>query len=79
MEDRIDFDINNSLKHYLSDPASVPTPDADPELQDGENEIELLSTTLVDGVLNPIVDGIAENPEALTRASFFDSLQLLLK
>jgi condensin complex subunit 1 len=79
MEDRIDFDINESLKYYLSDPSSVPTPDADPELFDCENETELLSTSLVDGVINPIVDGIAENPEALTRASFFDSLQILLK
>jgi condensin complex subunit 1 len=79
MEDRVEFDINNSLKYYLSDPATVPTPDADPELLDCENETELISTTLIDSVLNPIVDGIAENPEALTRASFFDSLQLLLK
>lgn len=79
MEDRIEFDINESLKYYLSDPASVPTPDADPELFDCENEPELLSTALIDGVINPIVDGIAENPEALMRPSFFDSLQLLLK
>jgi condensin complex subunit 1 len=79
MEDRIEFDINESLKYYLSDPASVPTPDADPELFDCENEPESLSTALIDGVINPIVDGIAENPEALMRPSFFDSLQLLLK
>lgn len=32
MEDRIQFNINESLKYYLSDPASIPTPDADPEL-----------------------------------------------
>ncbi|KAH8688874.1 condensin complex component cnd1 [Talaromyces proteolyticus] len=79
MEERIDFNINDSLKYYLSDPTSVPTPDADAELFDCENETELLSTSLVDGVINPIVDGIAENPEALTRTSFFDSLQILLK
>ncbi|KAN0082095.1 Armadillo-type fold [Elaphomyces granulatus] len=79
MEDRIEFDINESLKRYLSDPASVNTPDADPELFDCENNHELLSTTLIDAVLNPIVDAIAENPDALARASIFDSLQLLLK
>jgi condensin complex subunit 1 len=79
MEDRIDFDINESLKRYLSDPSSVNTPDADPELFDCENDPELLSTTLIDAVLNPIVDAIAENPDALARASIFDSLQLLLK
>ena len=77
--ERIEFDINESLKHYLSDPASVPTPDADPDLFDCESEPDLLSTALVDGVVNPIVDGIAESPEALMRPSFFDSLQLLLK
>lgn len=79
MEDRIQFDINESLKYYLSDPASIPTPDADPELLDCESDPNQLSTTLVDSVLNPIVDAVAENPEGLTRSSFFDSLQFLLK
>ncbi|KAJ5624698.1 hypothetical protein N7510_001007 [Penicillium lagena] len=79
MEDRIQFDINDSLKYYLSDPTSIPTPDADPELLDCESDPEQLSAALVDNVLNPIVDAVAENPEGLTRSSFFDSLQLLLK
>lgn len=79
MEDRIDFDLNESLKYYLSDPASVPTPEADPELLDCENDPDSLSSAQVDAVLNPIVDAVAENPEGLTRAVFFDSLQLLLK
>ncbi|EED14144.1 condensin complex component cnd1 [Talaromyces stipitatus ATCC 10500] len=79
MEDRIDFNINESLKYYLSDPATVPTPDAEPELYDCENETELLSSSLIDGVIDPIVDGVAANPEALMRPSFFDSLQVLLK
>lgn len=79
MEDRIQFDINDSLKYYLSDPLSIPTPDADPELLDCESDPEQLSAALVDNVLNPIVDAVAENPEGLTRSSFFDSLQLLLK
>ncbi|CAI7608793.1 unnamed protein product [Penicillium manginii] len=79
MEDRIQFDINDSLKYYLSDPTSVPTLDADPELLDCESDPDQLSTALIDNVLNPIVDAVAENPESLTRSSFFDSLQFLLK
>lgn len=79
MEDRIQFDINESLKYYLSDPTSVPTPDADPELLDCETDPEQLSAALIDNVLNPVVDGVAENPEGLAKPSFFDSLQFLLK
>ncbi|KAL2816845.1 armadillo-type protein [Aspergillus cavernicola] len=79
MEDRIQFDINESLKYYLSDPTSVPTPEADPELLDFETEPEQLTSTVVDNVLNPIVDAVAENPEGLARAPFYDSLQFLLK
>lgn len=79
MEDRIHFDINESLKFYLSDPASLPTPDADPELLDCETDPEQLTTALIDNALNPVVDGVAENPEGLARPSFFDSLQFLLK
>ncbi|KAL4983055.1 armadillo-type protein [Aspergillus falconensis] len=79
MEDRIQFDINESLKYYLSDPASVPTPEADSELLDFETEPEQLSSPVIDNVLNSIVDAVAENPEGLARASSFDSLQFLLK
>lgn len=79
MEDRIQFDINESLKYYLSDPTSIPTPDAEAELLDCETDPDQLSTALIDNVLNPIVDAVAENPEGLTRSSFFDSLQFLLK
>ena len=74
------FDLNESLKYYLSDPVSVPTPEADPELQDdGESEMDQLPTVLVDAVLNPVVDAIAESPEGLATPSSFDSLQFLLK
>ncbi|KAL4864967.1 hypothetical protein BDV12DRAFT_175357 [Aspergillus spectabilis] len=79
MEDRIQFDINESLKYYLSDPTSVPTPEADSELLDFETEPEQLSSAVIDNVLNSIVDAVAENPEGLARASSFDSLQFLLK
>ncbi|KAJ5116482.1 hypothetical protein N7456_000830 [Penicillium angulare] len=79
MEDRMQFDINESLKYYLSDPSTLPTPEADPELLDCESDPEQLSPALIDNVLNPIVDAVAENPEGLTRSSYFDSLQFLLK
>ncbi|KAL2379885.1 hypothetical protein RJZ90_004959 [Blastomyces dermatitidis] len=78
-DETMDFDINESLKYYLSDPASVPTPEADPELLDCENDPESLTSPLINAVLNPIVDAVAENPEGLARSSFFDSLQFLLK
>ncbi|KAL4734036.1 armadillo-type protein [Aspergillus similis] len=79
MEERIQFDINESLKYYLSDPNSVPTPEADSELLVFETEPEQLSSAVIDNVLNSIVDAVAENPEGLARASSFDSLQFLLK
>jgi condensin complex subunit 1 len=79
MDSRVEFDINESLKLYLSDPATIPTTEADDALQDCESDPESLTSSLVNGVLNPIVEAIAENPEALIRSSVFDSLQFLLK
>lgn len=79
MTDQTEFDINDALKHYLSDPATVPTPEADGTLVDCENYPESLTSGVINGVLNPIVDSIAENPDALARSSSFDSLQFLLK
>jgi condensin complex subunit 1 len=79
MEDRIQFDINESLKYYLSDPGTVPTPEADNSLVECENDPESLTGGLINGVLNPIIEAIAENPEALFRSHIFDSLQFLLK
>lgn len=78
--DSIQFDINNALKHYMDDPASIPTPEADSALVDCENEPESLGDNgLINSILNPIVDAVAENPDAITRAHIFDSLQFLLK
>ncbi|KAK4642279.1 condensin complex non-SMC subunit Cnd1 [Podospora bellae-mahoneyi] len=78
--DNVSFDINDALKHYMSDPAAIPTPEADSALVDCENDPESLSdNAIINGVLNPIVDAVAENPDAITRSSIFDSLQFLLK
>jgi condensin complex subunit 1 len=75
----INFDLNVALKDYLSDPATVPTPEADSNLVDCENDPESLTNSLIDTVLNPIIDSVAENPDAITRSLSFDSLQFLLK
>ncbi|KAL8951118.1 MAG: hypothetical protein Q9222_002890 [Ikaeria aurantiellina] len=79
MDDPVDFDINEALKHFLSDPATVPTLEANGALVDCENDPETLTSGLINQVLNPIVDSIAENPDTLTASSSFDSLQFLLK
>lgn len=77
--DTIDFDINDALKHYMSDPSTIPTPEADGSLFDCENDPESLTNQVVNSVLNPIVDAVADNPDAIMRASNMDSLQFLLK
>ncbi|GKT82197.1 hypothetical protein Ct61P_00047 [Colletotrichum tofieldiae] len=40
--DSVAFDINDALKHYMSDPASIPTPEADGSLFDYENDPRVL-------------------------------------
>ncbi|KAI0418267.1 armadillo-type protein [Xylaria grammica] len=76
----IDFDINDALKHYMSDPASISTPEADGALLDCESDPESLSNVaVINPVLNPIIDAVADNPDAITRSAYFDSLQFLLK
>jgi condensin complex subunit 1 len=77
--DGVNFDINDALKHYMSDPFSVPTPEVDNNLLDCENDPESLKNTLINPVLDDIVDAVAANTEAITRASHLDSLQFLLK
>lgn len=79
MGDQINFDINDALKHYLSDPATIATPEADEALQDCEHDPESLTSGLVNSVLNPIVDSIANNSDALAQSPSFESLQFLLK
>ncbi|KAI1170043.1 armadillo-type protein [Nemania sp. FL0916] len=76
----INFDINDALKHYMSDPASIATPEADGALLDCESDPESLSNmAVINPVLNPIIDAVADNPDAITRSAHFDSLQFLLK
>lgn len=77
--DNINFDINEALKLYMSDPATIPTPEADSSLFDCENDPESLTNGVINPILNPIIDAVAENPDAITRSAHFDSLQFLLK
>lgn len=73
------FDINDALKDYMSDPSTIPTPEADNALFDCENDLEALTNPLLNAVINPIVDAVAENPDAITRPAHMDSLQFILK
>ncbi|KAF1848262.1 uncharacterized protein K460DRAFT_275461 [Cucurbitaria berberidis CBS 394.84] len=80
MDAPVDFDLNEAIKLFDSDPSTIPTPEAPQALQDCEDDPELLSSPgLVNGELNPVVDAVAESPDAITRSSVFDTLQFLLK
>ena len=79
MDGQLNFEIDNALKLFLSDPATIPTPEADSALVDCENDPDSLTTGLINSILNPIVDSIVENPEAISRSSTLDSIQFLLK
>lgn len=73
----MDFDINEALKLYLSDPSSISTPDAAPEIADADSDT--LDATTLSEALQPIRDAIHENPDALNQGTFFDTLQCVLK
>jgi condensin complex subunit 1 len=79
MDNQVSFDINEALKLYLSEPASIQTPDADSELVECENDPDSLTPQVISSALNPIVDSVAGNPDALTTSASFDTLQFLLK
>ncbi|KZM23511.1 mitotic chromosome condensation [Ascochyta rabiei] len=80
MEARVDFDINEAIKLFDSDPATIPAPEAPRALQECEDDPEALSSlALINSELNPVVDAVAESPDAITRSSVFDTLQFLLK
>lgn len=58
---------------------TIPTPEADAALVDCEHDPDSLSSAVISSVLNPIVDAVAENPEAIARIDILDSLQFILK
>jgi condensin complex subunit 1 len=75
----VDFDINDALVHYMSDPFTVPTHEVDSTLLDCETDPESLTNAVINPVLNRIVDDVAECPDAIARAAHLDSIQFLLK
>ena len=75
----VNFDINDALKHYMSDPFTVPTHEVESSLLDCENDPEALTNAVINPVLNQIVEAVAECPEAIARSSHLDSIQFLLK
>jgi len=79
MDSLADFDIHEALKYYRDDPSTVPTLEADAALVDCEHDPESLTSAVVNSVLNPIVDVVAENPDAIGKAGVLDSIQFLLK
>ncbi|KAJ4991414.1 condensin complex subunit 1 [Stagonosporopsis vannaccii] len=80
MEARVDFDINEAIKLFDSDPSTIPTLEAPQALQECEEDPEALSSlSLINSELNPVVDAVAENPDAISRSHVFDTIQFLLK
>ncbi|KAL1311517.1 hypothetical protein AAFC00_001639 [Neodothiora populina] len=79
MEAPVDFDINDVLKAYQNDPFAIYTPEAHSALVDCEHDPESLTNSLINNVLNPIIDAVTECPESIARAAHLDSLQFLLK
>ena len=77
--ERAQFDLNAALNHYLNNPADVPCPDADAELLEAEENPEALTNAQINQILDPIIDSLAENPDAIGRCSVLDTLQCLLK
>lgn len=73
------FDVDESLKLYLSDPSSIPTPEAEAAFLDYETDPEGIEIDHVNAVLDPIVDAITESSDAILQSSFLDSIQCLLK
>ena len=79
MGNHVEFDINESLKLYLSDPVTIPTPEAASELLDCENDPDNFNSSTVDTALEPIVEALSENPDNIFRSDVLDTIQFLLK
>ncbi|KAG6164795.1 hypothetical protein E4U51_004797 [Claviceps purpurea] len=75
----LNFDIHDALKHYMSDPSTIPTLEADSALVECENDPQSLTNAAINPVLNSIIDAVAHDPDAILRPANMDSLQFLLK
>ena len=74
-----EFDINIALRNYLDDPQSILTPEADASLTECENDAESFTPGLINSVLNPIIEAVSENSEAVCQENVLHSLEFLLK
>lgn len=77
--ERIQFDLNESLKYYLNDPNSVPCDNVDSELVDCDGDGDALKKEQINRILDPIIDAVAENPDSISKSYAFDSIQCMLK
>ncbi|KAG5970031.1 hypothetical protein E4U58_000834 [Claviceps cyperi] len=75
----LNFDVHDALKHYMSDPSTISTPEADSALVECENDPQSLTNAAINPVLNSIIDAVAHDPDAILRPANMDSLQFLLK
>ena len=83
-DERVTFDLNASLRLYHDRPGpdkpnAILCADADPELLEAEENPGLLTNTQITQILDPIVDSLADSPDAILRCSVLDNLQFLLK
>lgn len=78
-DDRVEWNLGQSLKVYLDDPKLIPCSDADALLTEHEDEIDKLSASDINRALDPLVDALATDASAILRSSIVDTLQLLLK
>jgi len=79
MDGRLEFNLNDALKRYLEDPSTIATPEAPSDLVDCEDDADALTSAVVNGALNPVVDAVAESPDAILRQGNFDTIAFLLK
>lgn len=77
-DDRVEWNLGQSLKVYLDDPKAVLCGDADASLLE-HDDFDKLSVNDINRALDPLVDALAIDASAILRSSIVDTLQLLLK
>ncbi|KAK6341084.1 Condensin complex subunit [Orbilia brochopaga] len=71
------FNLASSLQSYSDDPGTISCPDADPGLITESGEP--LTLTQINPILDPIVEAVTIDPDAILKDDNFDNLQCLLK
>lgn len=78
-EEQLDFNLNDYLKLYLDNSNTVPCETAHPTLLECDGDAESLSIPEIDAILDPIIDAIANSPEAITQTAIFETMICFLK